>query len=310
MSKVVDNIFREFESEGIDYVHFKSNCNLQVSFEAKGDFDILIDRKKCELAKAVLLQNNGKRFNTVKEKEYPGVDNWLVFDDNDGNIYHFHLHCQLCSGKPLLKDYVIPWAGIALKTKVYNERFHLFTTSPEFELTLLLFRSSIKARLGDLLKLWLGFFTFSESMDKERQWLLNEVDWNRFDELASTLIDVNDKDRFVSIARSNELDNRMLRDLKKIVRRSIGFSRRFGGFLGTYKSTARIVKNQIISKFDRIFHKYRIVKKTSERGGVILAFVGVDGAGKSTITKEVNTWLKGQISCLGSIWDQEMEDYL
>ena len=40
-----------------------------------------------------------------------------------------------------------------------------------------------------------------------------------------------------------------------------------------------------------------IIKKSSLSGGLIIAFVGVDGAGKSTVTSEIAKWIGRKIEC-------------
>ena len=111
-------IFDEFEKNGIQYLHFKSNTNLDLSFAGKADFDVLVDKKRLVEIEQILSANNAKRHNPVRFGQYPGVDNWLVFDETSGMIYHLHLHYQLATGKTLLKEYVIPWNDLLFKTRI------------------------------------------------------------------------------------------------------------------------------------------------------------------------------------------------
>src|SRR5699024_5811741 len=56
---------------------------------------------------------------------------------------------------------------------------------------------------------------------------------------------------------------------------------------------------KILTKYKRLgyrLNKLNIIRKTTVSGGKIVCFIGVDGSGKSTLTKDLNKWLmKGKV---------------
>ena len=285
--------FAELDQKNIKYVHFKSNLSLDASFSGKGDFDVLVDRSRLSEVQSILISNGGKRFNTIPEKEYPGVENWLIFDPETDLIYHVHLHSQLATGKALLKDYVIPWSKCALESRIFSSEYGIYTTSPEFELALLLARFVLKMRLSVLIKLRFGIYKPQRSMEKERVDLLGKVDWPTFESLANKLFSYRTND-FVNIAKAEKLRSGNVRLLRKIVLKNLYYSNRLGA---SARSFIRSEKRVFSGKMHRHSKKNIVSKKTLASSGLIIAFTGVDGAGKSTLTKEIYEWLGKQISC-------------
>ena len=92
MNSIMQILFQSFEKELIPYLHFKSNTNLEESFMNKADFDVLVDKTRIIDVERIIASCNGKRHNPAHIGNYPGVDNWLVFDESLGEIYHLHLH--------------------------------------------------------------------------------------------------------------------------------------------------------------------------------------------------------------------------
>ena len=294
---IMNVVFNALDAAGVRYAHFKSNVNLKYSFDGTADFDIIVEKARLHEAQAILSGNHCKRFNTITEKNYPGVDNWLVFDPEDGKIYHIHLHCQLVTGKPLLKDYIIPWGDILLQTRVYDETWGIYKSDPNLELLLLLVRSVVKTHTRVLLKARLGSFRLKGSMDRERELLLAQIDPVQVEHYCERLFDPNCAAQVCRIALLPKWTGRDFVVLSKIVRQAFKDNRRFGPLQAWSLSKAHVLRSKLRSTLRRKIGRMGIQKKTSEKGGAILTFVGVDGAGKSTVTKEICAWLSPQIEC-------------
>ena len=111
---IMKKFFDALRERDIAYAHFKSNVNLEYSFEHGGDFDVVFDPARQPELTETLLAFRAKQMNTTSDKRYPGVDNWLFFDPESGEIHHLHLHYQLMSGKSYVKEYEIPWRDLVL----------------------------------------------------------------------------------------------------------------------------------------------------------------------------------------------------
>ena len=294
---IMNKLFDDFDRNNIRYIHFKSNTNLHDSFAGKGDFDVLVDKNRLMDIERIIADNNGKRHNPVRFGQYPGVDNWLVFDDETGVIYHLHLHYQLATGKKLLKDYIIPWENILFETRIRDEEYGIYITDPSLELILLSVRSVLKSRLSDWIKARIGLYRLHIDLENERRALLSKTDFSTLEYYLRMLFDEIYIDHLLSIMKQENVNSRNFRKLSKIVRKSMRLNRRYNALRANTESFF----NQCIHMKNRIddmfLGKCRMVKKTCLSGGLIIAFVGVDGSGKSTTTKEISSWMGKKIEC-------------
>lgn len=294
---IMKQIFNEFEDNDISYLHFKSNTNLELSFLGKADFDVLVDRLRISDIEAILLANCGKRHNPQRFGQYPCVDNWLIFDACSGIIYHLHLHYQIATGKTLLKEYTIPWSDLLFKTRVKDNKFQIFITDPSLELILLSVRSVLKSRFADWFKARIGTYKLHKSLNNERRDIQSKVDWETTEKYLSILFEKKYVSELLRLMKTEDICSRDFRKLTKIIRKSMKYQRRFSPLKSNFLSSYYRFRD-LLNKFNsRKMEKCPIIKKTSLGGGLIIAFVGVDGAGKSTMTKEIASWISKKIEC-------------
>ena len=292
---IMTQLFKDFDKKNILYLSFKSNINLKKNFEGKADFDILVDKNKIDEIETLIIKNNGKRFNPYNYGRYPGVDNWLIYDEKSGIIYHLHLHYQLATGKMLLKEYVIPWEKILFSTRIYNEQYNIYISDPNMELLLLCVRCVVKSRLYDILKSKFNLYKMHESLKKEYDYLIKICNYEKLNNYIEQLFNVEYRNTIKNIVGKKVINSGDYRSLSKIVRKQLKNFRRYSGFLATAKSSYyrfSDIKNKFKS---RKLNKLPIIKKVSPKAGLIIAFVGTDGAGKSTVTKEIHGWISKKV---------------
>lgn len=292
---IMSQLFSALEDQGIKYVHFKSNLSLNMSFAGKGDFDVLVDRGRLADVEAALISLHAKRFNKVRYGVYPGVDNWLLFDEETGLLHHLHLHYQLVSGKPYLKEYVIPWDSLLFETRTRDPEYGLYIASPQAELLLLTVRSVIKSRLSDLVKALLGGYRLHKSLAAEREDLLDKVSGDELLACARRLFTRVDAQRLVRVALAPVWRGGQFLTASRLVRRELREYRRYSAPGATLRSAALRVGDIWNKVLRRKLGRCRVEKKITPSGGKIIAFVGVDGAGKSTVVDAVSKWMDQQI---------------
>lgn len=293
---IMTEFFNELSAQGIRYAHFKSNVNLDFSFNKTGDFDVIVDPRRQRDLYSVLVKLNAKQMNTIKEKHYPGVDNWLFFDPESGNIHHLHLHYQLISGKAYIKEYEIPWREKILDTRVFNEEFQVYTSDPNMEIILLNVRSVIKSRMKDWIKSRIGLYKTHKSLQDERSQIIDKCDKAVVEEYAKELFGKYYSDKLLDIIYKAKINSGEFRKLTKIVRKSLKHYRVRGGFSSTCQSFTRKC-NFYYHRIRKKKGKFDYNRKTALTTGGIFAFVGVDGAGKSTVVKEIYKWISRQFDC-------------
>lgn len=293
----MQKIFKEFEKEGIEYAHFKSNCHLDDSFLGDGDFDVLINSNKLYAAERVLSLHNGKRFNSFYYGRYPGVDNWLIFDEETGDIHHFHLHCQIATGKSQVKDYVIPWDKLILETRVVDPEWGIYITDPNLEILLLMVRLIVKSSLQDRTNATMSKYSLHEDLKDEWISLHKKVDFNKVDQFIEMLFPQKCHSDVKRIVRSEEISGQDYLLLNTVVRGVLSDYRRVGGFAASFNSLRQRMLMKCFRYGNNHYDSCHMIKKSGLGSGAILAFVGVDGAGKSTTTKEIQKWLQKKIEC-------------
>ena len=72
---IMNEFFSALSERGVAYAHFKSNVNLDNSFERGGDFDVVVDPLRQRDVYEAMLSCRAKQMNTTPDKRYPGVDN-------------------------------------------------------------------------------------------------------------------------------------------------------------------------------------------------------------------------------------------
>ncbi len=294
---VMHAVFEALEKQGIRYVHFKSNTNLKDSFEGRGDFDVLADPLKLPEAERILLEHQGKRHNPVRFGQYPGVDNWLIFDEETGMIYHLHLHYQLATGKQLLKDYVLPWNELLFETAVKDPEYGIFVTDPSLELILLSVRSIVKSKARDWIRARTGSYRLHGSLARERSDLQQKADPEKVRTYLNRLFAEQDVPTLLEILFKPEVGSADFRKLTRIVRRQMKVNRRFGALPSNLLAGYYRFRDLWSKVRSRKLGACPMIKKTPQSAGRIFAFVGVDGSGKSTVTKEMTAWVGKKIEC-------------
>lgn len=294
---VINKAFSELEANGVRIVHFKSNCNLDISFSAEADFDVLISNKNRSKCAEILLRNNCRRFEPQEIGWYPGVENWLAFDHDTGRIYHIHLHNQLASGKKLLKDYVLPWSKQVLESSVYDTEHGIYISDPNVEMLLLLTRIAIKATLKKRLKLMLGKWSMGTDMQKEFDWLKARIDRESFLKFAADFYAPDAADKLYAITQKSTVTAADLRYLIQLAENRLKYEHWYGDRAGWLRSWTLRGKDLAHKFYMRKLGGLVNTKKVPTSGGLVIAFIGGDGSGKSTVSKEITKWLNRKGDC-------------
>ncbi|MDX9917721.1 MAG: hypothetical protein RBT15_06845 [Gudongella sp.] len=280
---ITKRIFNEFEKNDIKYANFKSNQHLAESFMGVSDYDVLVEQEKKSVVDNILIRFGCKKFEPIHIGQYPGVENWLAYDCKTGVIHHLHLHYQIATGKPQVKDYILPWKDVILNTAIKDEKHDILITDPNVEIILLIARIVLKSKALDYLKACLGKFMISEELEIEYKFLKEKIDIKKLFEFSNTMFSTRNAKHIVELLiEHNKVDNQMFRKMAPMIRRELRLYRRMYSLQANYKSLyyrfvlkIRRLKKQRMRGFD-------ITKKIGSTGGKIIAFIGVDGSGKST----------------------------
>jgi len=221
-----------------------------------------------------------------KVEELPGVRDYYGCDQNTGRLVHVHAHFQLILGNDLSKNYRLPLEQAYLESSAQRGLFRV--PSPEFELVVLVIRMVLKHSTWDSMLMRHGQLSKSERSELDD--LSTEENLSRAETLLHHLPGLN-RSLFDLCLQS------LLPDCSYWTRVRAGEQ-----LQKVLQTCARFPKwPDIILKFSRRIwqpilrrgFKYA-PKNRFANGGLFIAIVGGDGAGKTTVIDELNEWLSGK----------------
>lgn len=287
---LVGTLFRRLDEAGVVYCHFKSNAFLAESLAGDSDLDVLVDRRQAALVNDVLAGLEFRLFRSAFLTRYPSVEDHLGHDPVTGRLIHLHLHYRLVAGARALKGHELTWANDVLATRVLDPTTGVFTSSPAHELVLLLVRAALKVTWLDALRgLGRGRHVRGRAR-QEFEWLCErasaaEVQAIVRDELGS------DAAALVPDLMAAPPSVVQLLTFRWRAREALRLCRRESPLEGAIiQSTARAMG--LLARLNRrLLHQPRPFRRTPSAGGLSIAFLGTHGAGKSTVTREIERWL-------------------
>lgn len=278
-------VFEAIHQAGLKYCHWKSNSHLKESFNGDTDFDLLIAREDASAFQRILLNAGFKRRLGTANKVYPGMEDFIGFEVASGKIHHFHLHYNLIMGKKYRKNYVLPFSEEVLKTAMDHERFPLKVVRPELELLILITRVCLKTDMTpkNQVKLFLGKKVFPKNIYAEFDYLINKIDEKVFEQYSVEYF--GEKSPCMDFVKSFRSGN-LLKDFRSLRKR----------IYQSIKNFTRYAEGEVDTQYRLKLLSSKSSKTWVSGGGIILSFIGCDGAGKSTTVSTVKEWLSGKLS--------------
>lgn len=283
-------LFDRLQAEAIGYCHWKSNEHLAAALLGATDLDILVDRRSAGSFAAVLAELGFKRFAAIPRRAYPAVEDYLGFDDETGSLVHLHVHYELTLGEPYLKGYRVPWERVTLETRRKADE-GVYTADPHIELLLLLVRASLKAPPGSMLMRRSGHGLHGGVL-REFRWLHERIDPRFLSHYAEQLLGAGASRTLPALLRADGPTGAQLRTFAAAIRPVVRDWRTYGPLDALVRRWTR----ELLGRGRRVRRRLGLSgsgpqHRTLPRGGVLVALVGPDGAGKTTIARHVAQWL-------------------
>ncbi len=270
----------------IDYCHWKSNTFLNRSASGANDLDLLINRSHAQCFIEVLFGLGFKETLLPKDDELPGVRNYYGHDRKTGRLVHVHAHFQLIGGSDLSKNYHLPLEQAYLQSSVQGNLFRV--PSPEFELVVFVIRMVLKHSTWDTILI--GHGNLSSSEQHELEDLSTEETLSKVEKVLPY---------FPGLSRS----------LFDLCLRSLRHGCPYWTRVKAGKQLQHLLQacsrypywRDILLKFFRriwqpiLLHGFRYTPKNHfANNGLLIAIVGGDGAGKTTLIDDLHLWLSGK----------------
>jgi thymidylate kinase len=289
-------LFDRLNQSGIRYCHWKSNEHLDPSFTGATDVDALFDRAAIGPLTQLLVELGFKRFVVKPGRGYPGIEDYVGFDEATGTLTHLHVHYQLTLGEKFLKGHRLPWEERYLATRVFDDAHGLYVADPRLELIVLVVRQAMKLRLRDRAAALAGREFFRGGMQREFRWLVERVDPDAVRSLATELVGERAAALFPAMIAAGRPSTAQLRRLRRLADPAFREYRLYDASGAALRGWARET-GHVLFRLAKVFQGAPPRStRTLPQGGVTIAVLGADGAGKSTLVGELTRWLSREVA--------------
>jgi len=268
--------------KGIEYCHWKSNLSLAKALSGEEDLDLLVDRRSLPEFLTVLAELGFKGALVRSGPNVPGVFHYYGLDQPTGRIAHVHLFSIVLTGESFVKSHFLPLERMLLENR--EQIGQVYIVSKPAELVLFVLRTFIK--YGSLLDI-LRLAGTPDSLRSELQWLRAGADISEAVRLLEKYCPVVDKPLFLKCIETLDGQSSLLERVR--------LARKVRSRLRIYAKYTPLRRLLAYASFIWATLQRRLVggrkNKTSCAGGLIVAFVGADATGKSTLVAESARWL-------------------
>lgn len=278
----VERLIAELHEAEVRYCHWKSNLALSQSLAGQSDIDVLVQREDAPRFRQILMELGFRPSSDKDAPAFPSIEHYFALDEGSGVLVHIHAYYRVITGDSLVKNYRLPIEALLLE----NTRMESGLRVPLKSVELIIFTLRIMLKHTSLVELLL-VGRYWKQVKQEIAWL---HEGGPLDEtlgyLAGWLPTVT-PDLFAACVAAIEapaplpqrirLGLRLRSQLKSYARYSAG--RVMVDSLGKF---ADMVRRRLTKS-----HKELALRS----GGAVIAFVGSEATGKSTLLNEMRGWL-------------------
>ena len=289
-------ILGEFHRQNLSYCYWKSSLRVYRALSGESDLDLLIAREDQHRAQAILLQQGLKLFRDVANRDHPAVVSYLGYDEPSGRVVHLHLHFRLVVGEALLKNYRLPWEAAILRRAVLHPGLPIRMLDPASEALLLVTRAAFEASRMDpvVLRNWAAT---KQKFELDRKALASWLDRMTFQKRAAEAFDADLADMVINAVFCGRPLERQIR-LRRRIRREFAAHRAYSAAEARMRSWTRAVLWAAGGLNEGVFHAARPWSRRAPGGGRVVAVIGVDGSGKTTVVAAIRAWLKAEVDVM------------
>lgn len=290
---LIEDLLNAFHREDISYCHWKSNQHLDASMTGDTDLDVLFDEKQKHILELLLKKLGFKKFNSIKQKQYRDIEDYIGLDQGSGKVVHLHTHFRLTLGEPFLKSYQLDFEDNILTSRVFDETYGIYTINPSFELVLLWIRESLKLRNRDILRMYLkNKIQYSGNILNEYNWLKERTSDL---ELKSILQNIFDNYEPVYGFITGKFDRREMLKLSGLIKKEYKKYRLYSAPKALILRWYREVSVKVYKKTASFLNRPILSHRINPRGGLIIAVIGADGSGKSSVIKNLKATFSNKL---------------
>lgn len=281
---LVERLCEALEDQGVGYCHWKSTDALDRSATGENDLDLLVAERDGERFETILRELGFREALVRASQRAPGVRHFYGLDVPSGLLVDVHAHEQLVLGDDATKNYRLPIEEPYLASV---RRAGLFMVpAPELELAVLVVRLMLKHGSPEAICTGRGSLS-----DRERGELLHLGDaidratLRRRLRHDAAMLDPALLDRCIDSMCSQRSFASRVATWKALRECLAPFARR---------SRSADVWLQCWRRVDGRFRRHVLRRSRGKRlatGGRVIALIGGDGSGKSTVARSLDDWL-------------------
>jgi thymidylate kinase len=283
----ISSLIAELNTSRIRYCHWKSNYSLAATVSGRTDVDLLIHRQDAPLFRRILTQLCFRPARNTDGNPFPSVEHHYALDDDSGDFVHVHAYYRVITGESLAKNYRLPVEEMLLR----NTRDVGSVRVPTKGAELVVFTLRMMLKHTSLIELLL-LSRYWKQVQDEINWLVEADSLDEALDLVSCWLPPLDANLFstciVALKSPTHLWRRIL------------LGHRLRSRLRVYARHSAIrawlsgVQKFMVMLFRRLSRSNKGMMPLS--GGAVIAFVGPEATGKSTLLSEISHWLGGHFA--------------
>lgn len=283
-------LLADLKQNKVRFAHWKGNSHLLESLEGKTDIEILVQPDERHLFESVMKNLGYKRLQSQAWNSYPQVEDWIGFDNETGNLLHLHTHYALIVAIRYGRYLHLPWTDEFFDHLMIDEQTGWPVPEPELEAVILLIRICAKAE-GNAHKKQ----EVLSAKQQELFTLLRNVKAERLELICNKLqlkVPADISERIQTILQEAGLAE--AKNLAEYFYNQLPASQRENTFSSSLKSAYYKYYLKTSRSYSRFAGPVK-QKKTISNGGKVIALIGSDGSGKSTLSNDITKWLTFKI---------------
>jgi thymidylate kinase len=273
---------------GVSYCHWKSNDALHLSASGDNDLDLLVDRRHLQAFTEVLAACGFKQARPQRRRFVPGVLHFYGLDAATGRFVHVDAQAQLVLGDDTTKNVHVPIEKAYLASCTQGPLFPV--PAPEFELAVLILRLALKHGTWDAAAFGLAPLKGTERRELEYLHVrADQAELRRVVETHLPQIGWADWSRYLQALLEDRGLGARLAAGARVVAGAADLMRRPKALDTAVRCRRRVEWG---------LRHYALGQRNTKRlmaGGRVVAVVGGDGAGKSTMVTGLARWLNGPL---------------
>ena len=282
MLTTIRDLLDRLNGGGIRYCHWKSNWALERTLRGETDLDLLIERNDARRFRTLLVGLGFEPSIETGVQALPSTEHYHALDAESGVIVHVHAYYRVISGESISKNYRLPIEAMLLDNARREGLINVPARGAELIVFVLrmLVKHTTPVELAFLMRDW-------GAVRQEVEWLVTGASVEEAEGLLERWMPRFSLDLFrrclKSLQRPDPLWSRIGLGLRvRAVLRGLNRKSVPQALLSEFWRFGGLVVNRLIGSTKKL---------TPAGGGAVVAFVGSEATGKSTMLAESQRWL-------------------